>query len=502
MPLTYRKNEGERLPLLFNDNNSFGSYTEPVTRTTTTTTTTNTASIKNTIKENVALELAPDRFHGVEDLLREIKDHYSSRSCCMVIGLDRRCRIYQNLMTCWNDLATRMRRRRRRCEETQLEHEPIWIDVQAPSHTDIKMMEKIFGLHPLTIEDITTRELHEKWETFDDYFYAVFGAPVDENISTRNAPVNIIVFKSFVLTVHLTPVRGIDMVLQRIGHEFEIDDALNQINATVSRENTPQDPYHSLPSSINPNHNPLRPKLTSSPFRYKYSRPDFLDRILDQASSSKRSKKTPIPSSDWVFYALLDAITDLYIPVVESLTYQVEVIDDMVQIISPKEHRDMLRRIGLLKRDMIELRRLIEPKENIAKFIVAEHIPLISENVRIYMRDILDHLITYNEKIAHSSEALIHTHRNYLTRVQVSIAKSSRERTDVMNNISIAAFILSPLSLVSGLLGMNVPVPGGDGNPWWFVAVMILLLVLCAATWRTTRLILSPKEKKSYKRGY
>ena len=49
-------------------------------------------------------------------------------------------------------------------------------------------------------------------------------------------------------------------------------------------------------------------------------------------------------TSDWISYALIDDITDAFGPLIQSIEYEVDSIDELVLIIKDAEQSDMLRR--------------------------------------------------------------------------------------------------------------------------------------------------------------
>lgn len=46
-----------------------------------------------------------------------------------------------------------------------------WLDATAPSMEDIEWLSKVFGIHPLTTEDIEVQETREKIELFGHYYF-------------------------------------------------------------------------------------------------------------------------------------------------------------------------------------------------------------------------------------------------------------------------------------------------------------------------------------------
>ena len=49
-------------------------------------------------------------------------------------------------------------------------------------------------------------------------------------------------------------------------------------------------------------------------------------------------------TSDWISYALIDDITDTFGPLIQSIEYEVDSIDELVLILKEAEQSDMLRR--------------------------------------------------------------------------------------------------------------------------------------------------------------
>lgn len=49
-----------------------------------------------------------------------------------------------------------------------------WLNINKPSEDEVRAVCRAFGIHPLTIEDITTQESREKIELFPSYYFACF----------------------------------------------------------------------------------------------------------------------------------------------------------------------------------------------------------------------------------------------------------------------------------------------------------------------------------------
>jgi magnesium transporter len=72
-------------------------------------------------------------------------------------------------------------------------------------------------------------------------------------------------------------------------------------------------------------------------------------------------------TSDWISYALIDDITDAFGPLIQSIEYEVDSIDELVLILKDAEQTDMLRRIGRCRRKVMGLLRLMGNKADVVK---------------------------------------------------------------------------------------------------------------------------------------
>ena len=82
-----------------------------------------------------------------------------------------------------------------------------WLDVQSPTDEEMKMLGKVFSIHPLTTEDILMEETREKIELFRNYYLVCFRSfDQDPYSPTHLEPLNmyIIVFREGILSVRLS----------------------------------------------------------------------------------------------------------------------------------------------------------------------------------------------------------------------------------------------------------------------------------------------------------
>ncbi|KAJ8453606.1 hypothetical protein ONZ45_g19644 [Pleurotus djamor] len=185
-------------------------------------------------------------------------------------------------------------------------------------------------------------------------------------------------------------------------------------------------------------------------------------------------------TSDWISYALIDDITDAFGPLIQSIEYEVDSIDELVLILKEAEQTDMLRRIGTCRKKVMGLLRLMGNKADVVKGLAKR----CNENWRVaptsdiglYLSDIQDHLITMTQSLNHYEKILSRSHSNYLAQISIEMTDANNQINDVLSKLTALGTVLIPMNLVTGLWGMNVHVPGQDvDNLRWFASIIACL---------------------------
>lgn len=212
-------------------------------------------------------------------------------------------------------------------------------------------------------------------------------------------------------------------------------------------------------------------------------------------------------SSDWLCYALVDDITDGFAPVISSMEYEAEAIEDTVFFLKEKDFRAMLFRIGESRRKVMTLMRLLQGKADVIKMFAKrcqedKALPSVTASqpvkprsgIALYLGDIQDHLITMFQSLLSYEKILSRAHANYLAQLQVESFNFNNLVTDMLSKVTFLGTILVPMNLVTGLFGMNVTIPGGDVNNYgWFGGVLGFIIFVCIVAaaggdWYMTRL--------------
>jgi magnesium transporter len=170
---------------------------------------------------------------------------------------------------------------------------------------------------------------------------------------------------------------------------------------------------------------------------------DVLETIRERIRTAKgRVRKR---GSDYLAYALLDAIVDHYFVILENLSEKIDKLEDKIL---HQPNVNVLNQLNKLKRQMIWLRKSIWPVREILASLDRNTSPLIQDSTKIYLRDLYDHTVQVMDTIE--------TFRDILSGLlDVYLSSSSNRMNSVMKVLTIITTIFMPLTFIAGIYGMN-----------------------------------------------
>ena len=174
---------------------------------------------------------------------------------------------------------------------------------------------------------------------------------------------------------------------------------------------------------------------------------------------------------DYLAYALIDLLIDRYYPVVQELSEAMEELEEEV-IEQPLE--DSLGRIHQVQRKLVVIRRIGAPQREALATLLRDHSPLVTDPVRVFLRDTHDHA-------AQIMEAVDSTREMGIGLVNLHLSNVSQRTNEVMKTLTLVASIFIPLSFLAGVYGMNFDDIPGIHRPESF-AIFVAVIVAIAGT--------------------
>jgi magnesium transporter len=180
-----------------------------------------------------------------------------------------------------------------------------------------------------------------------------------------------------------------------------------------------------------------------------------------------------------LLYEVLDDLFDYCFPILDKIAHKLDSIeDDMFE----GHAEDVVRDISNVKQEIISYRKIIKPERSTLRLLERHVERFLPEELELYFDDTVD-----------ASERIWDLLDNYKEVVDglegTNESVIAHRQNNVLRILTVVSVILLPLTLITGIFGMNVHFPGFETTTaWWsIVGAMVALAVGLAAFFRLKR---------------
>ncbi|OAQ26176.1 hypothetical protein K457DRAFT_140741 [Linnemannia elongata AG-77] len=353
----------------------------------------------------------------------------------------------------------------------------------------MQILAKHFHVHPLTIEDISTEEVREKYEVFRHYYFVCLRTfDQDHNSESYLQPASMysIVFRDGIITLHIC----------LTNHHLNVLRRMEQLNLHITL--TPDWINYALLDDITDSF--------ASPIQTIEYEVDSIDELVlllreNEAADMLRRigscRKTVMTMSRLlankadVARGLMKRFGENYAvaplasssaTVATGATATVTAPTTAAAIAAPNNPSTRIEKDGNSGSNYNSIS---------AAGLTHTHHQRESE-ILLYLGDVLDHVLTMLQSLTAYEKILSRSHSNYLAQISLEINKLSNKTNNVIGTLTFFASLIVPMIFMSGLWGMNVHVPGHPGQEdqplyWWWGIVGFLLIycmiAVCFGKW-------------------
>lgn len=164
--------------------------------------------------------------------------------------------------------------------------------------------------------------------------------------------------------------------------------------------------------------------------------------------------------SGYLLYHVLDDLFDYCFPILDKIGHKLDSIEDEM---FEGRAEDVVRDLSNVKQEIISYRKIIKPERSTLRVLEGRVQRYLPEELDLYFDDIVDAaeriwdlLDNYKEVV----EGLEQTNESVI----------SHRQNNVLRILTVFSVVLLPLTLLSGIFGMNVDFPGfGTAEAFWVV---------------------------------
>ncbi len=170
------------------------------------------------------------------------------------------------------------------------------------------------------------------------------------------------------------------------------------------------------------------------------------------------------------FYTVIDRLVDYVFPILYKVDANIHHLEDEI---FTEDSRQVMQDLSIVRRDIIALRRIIRPQIVIVDNLEKVDRTFIREDLDVYFGDIYDHVVKAWEIVEDHYDVI-----NGLSDMTNTLV--SYRLNEVMQILTVISVIMMPLTLISGIYGMNVELPLQE-QPIAFTLIMGLMFSIALA---------------------
>lgn len=165
---------------------------------------------------------------------------------------------------------------------------------------------------------------------------------------------------------------------------------------------------------------------------------EAIDLMLQEADDALRA------GAEWALHGVLDRAVDSVFPIVDALSDRLENLEDIMLADAEGKHLEDLYRT---KRLLIAIRRIIGPERDVVRGMARQE-ALVSPEAYAYFQDVGDHLARV--------EDTVDTYGDVARGVMdIYLSATSNRLNVIMKRLTIVSTIFLPLTVMTGIYGMN-----------------------------------------------
>ena len=148
----------------------------------------------------------------------------------------------------------------------------------------------------------------------------------------------------------------------------------------------------------------------------------------------------------YVLYALMDTVVDRYFPVMDSITADIEDVEE--RIFSGITSREQIEQLYTLKRKIGVLDHVCIPLLEVTSKLHGGRVPPICSGLHEYFRDVYDHLLRLKQAVDGQREMVG-------TAISMNLSLITLQENEVTKRLAAYAALIAVPTLIAGIYGMN-----------------------------------------------
>src|SRR3954447_6328103 len=193
-------------------------------------------------------------------------------------------------------------------------------------------------------------------------------------------------------------------------------------------------------------------------------------RLFAQLEDNKERREEYFSKgSGYVLYEILSELFDYCFPILDKIGFKLDRMREA--IFTERRSEDVVRDISDVKQEIVAYRKVIKPERSTLRLLERSRTRYLPEDLEVYFDDVVDkaeriwdQLDNYKEVV----EALETTNESVI----------AHKQNDILRILTIFSVVLLPLTLITGIFGMNFQHIPFSHEPHEFYDTLLLMVII------------------------
>jgi magnesium transporter len=171
--------------------------------------------------------------------------------------------------------------------------------------------------------------------------------------------------------------------------------------------------------------------------------------------------------SGYLLHKVIDSLIDYNFPILNKIYRNIQDVEDAIfKKASSKNVKDIL----LIRTNILTFRNVIYPQRKLLKTLELKDMDFLIEALEVYFSDLVDHVEKIWDTLENYKELIEGVHDAHQSLL-------SNKINDIIRILTIFSVIILPLTLISGIYGMNISLPLGS-HSFAFIIIVISMFII------------------------
>jgi magnesium transporter len=178
--------------------------------------------------------------------------------------------------------------------------------------------------------------------------------------------------------------------------------------------------------------------------------------------------------TDFILYEILDIMAMRYLHALDRLEIDIERVEERLLAGSGQSRLDTSN-ISLMRWNVLHLKRVVSPLRDTVNMLARGDSPHISEKEQVYFRNVHDQMLRVTEALDTYREVVTDLRDTHLMMV-------STRMNEIMKVLTVITTIALPLTVISGIYGMNFRYMPELSWPYGYFIVLGIMILMAFVT--------------------